>query len=52
MDGKSQLFDHLKLIFLKNSNCILFLQDHRTQLWYYLINIEKFYSNLETYSIA
>ena len=28
--SKSQLFDHLNLIFLKNFNCILYSQDHRT----------------------
>ena len=27
---KSQSFDHLKLIFLKNVKCTMFSQDHRT----------------------
>ena len=30
IDINGQLFDHLKLIFLKYYNCTLFLQDHRT----------------------
>ena len=41
-------FELLKPSFLKNFNCILYFQDHRTQLWYYLMNIIQFYTNLAT----
>ena len=44
---KSQLFDHLKLIFLKNSKCIMFPQDHRTQLWHYLTKKKNFIATLK-----
>ena len=38
---KSQSYELLKANFLKKINCILYLQDHRTQLWYYFVNIIK-----------
>ena len=44
---KSQSFDYLKLIFLKNSKCIMFLQDHSTQLWHHLTKTKNFIATLK-----
>ena len=40
---KSWLYELLKPNFHKNFNFIWYFQDHRTQLWCYLVNIIKFY---------
>ena len=32
---------------MQNSNCILFLQDHRTQLWHYLTRKKKIIATLK-----
>ena len=50
--SKSQSFDHLKLIFGKIFNCTLYFQDHRTQLWYYSMNIARVYIDIKTQSIS
>ena len=47
----SQLFELLKLNFLKNCNCIMYFQDHRTQLWYHLVNIMEICINTKTHLI-
>ena len=46
--SKSQSFDCLNLIFGNHLNCILYSQDHRTQLWYHLVSIVQLYIAIKT----
>ena len=36
----------------ENFSCFVYFQDHRIQLWYYLINIMKIYINIKTQPIS
>ena len=49
---KSQSFELLKSTFMKTFNCILYFQDHRTQLWYHLVSIIKIYTDIKNHSIS
>ena len=48
----SGLFELLKPSFQNNFNCILYFQEHRTQLWYHLVNIMKVCIDTKTHLIS